>query len=137
MELATSSGFKTSGALKSGLSGGIAKVKGKWLYNRETAAAQLTSHPGFILVSQLDVSTQGIALIRFDIKKGHREVEYCEAGAWSGVKEENKNTIPLTATRLPNSNTLTITPVSDLPPGEYLLIADQGKGYDGYDFTVK
>jgi hypothetical protein len=76
-------------------------------------------------------------LIRLDVKKDHREAEYVEAGVWSGVKEENKDTIPLNVTRQPNTNNLTITPVSDLPSGEYLLMADQGKGYDGYDFSVK
>jgi hypothetical protein len=137
MELATSSGFKTHGALKSGFSYGIAKIKGDWLYRGTSAAAQLTNRPALILVSQIDVSTQAIALVRFDVKKDHREAQYCEASAWSGVKEENKNTIPLTVTRQANTNNLTITPASDLPAGEYLLIADQGKGYDGYDFSVK
>jgi hypothetical protein len=122
---------------KSGFSYGIAKVKGDWLYRGTSAAAQLTNRPTFVLVSQIDVSTQAIALVRFDVKKDHRETQYCEAGAWSGVKEENKDTIPLTVTRQPNTNTLTITPASDLPAGEYLLIADQGKGYDGYNFSVK
>ena len=137
MELATSSGFKTHGALAAGFSYGIAKAKGDWLYRGEAAAAQAPRRPTFVLVTQMDVSTQSMALIRFDIKKGHREAQFCEARVWSGFSEENKNTIPLTVTRLPNSNTLTITPASDLPAGEYLLIADQAKGYDGYDFAVK
>jgi hypothetical protein len=137
MELATSSGFKTHGALKSGFSYGIAKVKGDWLYRGTSAAAQLTNRPTFVLVSQIDVSTQAIALVRFEVKKDHREAQYCEAGAWSGVTVENKNMIPLTVTRQPNTNTLTIRPASDLPAGEYLIIADQTKGYDGYDFSVK
>jgi len=137
MELATSSGFKTQGALKSGFSYGIAKVKGDWLYRGSSAEAHLTNRPTFVLISQIDVSTQGIALVRFDVKKDHREAQYCEAGAWSGVTVENKNAVPLTVTRQPNTNTLTIIPASDLPSGQYLLIADQGKGYDGYDFSVK
>jgi hypothetical protein len=137
MELATSSGFKTRGALKAGFSYGIAKVKGDWLYRGNTAAAQLTSRPTFVLVSQIDVSTQSIALVRFDIKKDQREAQWTEVSVWSGVTEDDKNTIPLTVTRIPDTNTLKITPTADLPIGEYLLIADQGKGYDGYDFSVK
>jgi hypothetical protein len=86
---------------------------------------------------KIDVSTQAIALVRFDVKKDHREAQYCEAGAWSGVTVENKNTIPLTVTRQSNTNNLSITTASELPPGEYLLIANQSKGYDGYDFSVK
>ena len=137
MELATSSGFKTRGALKAGFTYGIAKVKGDWLYHGNAAATLLTNRPTFVLVSLIDVSTQSIALVRFDIKKDHREAQYTEVGIWSGVTEENKNTVPLTVARIPNTNTLTIAPATDLPAGEYLLIADQGKGYDGYDFTVK
>ncbi len=105
--------------------------------SRPSAAAQLANRPTFVLVSQIDVSTQAIALIRFDTKKDHREAQYCKAGVWSGVTEENENTVPLTVTRIPNSKTLTIAPASGLPAGEYLLIADQAKGYDGYDFAVK
>jgi len=137
MELATSSGFKTHGALKAGFTYGIAKIKGDWLYRGTSAAAQVTNRPAFVLVSQVDVSTQAIALVRFDVKKDHRVAQYCEAGVWSGVTVENKDTIPLTVTRQPNTNNLSITTASDLPAGEYLLIADQGKGYDGYDFSVK
>lgn len=138
MELATSSGFKTGGVAKSMVTYGIAKVKGKWLYRNPNAAAQLTDHrPVFVLVSQVDVSTQAIALIRLDVNKKQREAQYCEAGAWTGVKEEDKNIVPLTVTRIPDSNNLTIVPTADLPSGEYLLITDTGKGYDGYDFGVK
>jgi hypothetical protein len=138
MELATSSGFKTSGVAKSVFSYGITKVKGKWLYRNSNAAAQLSDHrPVFVFISQIDVSTQAIALIRLDVKKKEREAQYCEAGAWTGVKEEDKNIVPLTVTRMPDSNNLMIVPTADLPGGEYLLITDSGKGYDGYDFGVK
>lgn len=138
MELATSSGFKTSGALGAAFSYGIAKVKGKWLYRNTTAAAQLPDRrPAFTLVSQIDVSTQAIALVKFDVKKDHREAQMCEASVWTGVKTENPEVIPLSVTRIPNTNTLTIVPQNDLPAGEYLLITDAGKGYDGYDFGVK
>jgi hypothetical protein len=138
MELATSSGFKTSGMAKSAFTYGIAKVKGKWLYRNSNAAIQLTDHrPIFVLVSQMEVSTQAIALIRMDVKKNEREAQYCEAGVWTGVKEEDKNIVLLTVTRIPDSNNLTIVPTADLPSGEYLLITNAGKGYDGYDFGVK
>jgi hypothetical protein len=138
MELATSSGFKTSGVAKAAFSYGIAKVKGKWLYHNSTASIQLPDRrPAFTLVSQIDVSTQAIALLRLDIKKDRREAQYCEASVWTGVNAGNQDTIPLTVTRISNTNTLTIIPQSDLPAGEYLLITDAGKGYDGYDFGVK
>jgi hypothetical protein len=138
MELNTSSGFKTGGMAKSMFSYGVAKVKGKWLYTGSSASVQLTDHrPIFVLVTQVDVSTQAIALLQFETKKGHREAEYCEAGAWSGVKVEDKNTVPLTVTRISGGNAMTITTLGDLPKGEYLLITDSAKGYDGYDFGVK
>jgi hypothetical protein len=138
LELATNSGFKISGSAKAALSYGIAKVKGKWLYRNPSAIAQLSDHrPGFTLVSQIDVSTQGITLLRLDAKKDHREAQYIEVGIWSGAKVEDKNVISLTVTRIANSNNLIIVPQSDLSAGEYLLITDIGKGADGYDFGVK
>jgi hypothetical protein len=138
LELAISSGFKTSGMAKAAFSYGIAKVKGKWLYRNPAAALQLADHrPVFTLVSLIDVSTQAVALIRLDVKKDQREAQYCEVGAWSGAKVEDQNIMPLTVTRIANTNNLTVTPQADLPAGEYLLITDQGKGYDGFDFGVK
>jgi hypothetical protein len=138
MELATSSGFKTSGVLKGMASYGVAKIHGKWLYRNPAAIAQVSDHrPVFTLVSQVDISTQSVALVRFDVKKDRREVEACEARMWTGYKTGNDNAIPLTVTRIPNSNTLTIVLQADLPAGEYLLITDTGQGYRGYDFGVK
>jgi hypothetical protein len=138
LELATNSGLKTTGTAKSAFSYGIAKAKGKWLYRNSAATTQLSDRrPEFTLVSQIDVSTQAIALIKFDVKKDRREAEYMEFGVWTGTKIEDKNVVPVTVTRLPDSNNMTIAPQSDLPAGEYLLITDSGKGADGYDFGVK
>src|SRR6266446_5184111 len=53
------------------------------------------------------------------------------------AKAEDKNVLPVTVTRIANSNNLTIVPQTDLPAGEYLLITDAAKGADGYDFGVK
>ena len=138
LELVTNSGFKTSGAAKAAFSYGIAKAKGKWLYRNPAAVAQLSDHrPAFTLVSLIDVSTQSITLLRFDVKKDHREAQFVEVGIWTGAKAEDKNILPLTVTRIPDSNNLTIVPQADLPSGEYLLITDVAKGADGYDFGVK
>jgi hypothetical protein len=138
LELATNSGFKTSGSSKAVFSYGIAKIKGKWLYRNPAAIVQLSNHrPNFTFVSQIDVSTQAISLLRLDVKKDHREAEYIEVGAWSGAKVEDKNVLPVTVTRIPNSNNLNIAPQNELSAGEYLLITDVGKGADGYDFGVK
>jgi hypothetical protein len=137
-ELTISSGFKSSGVWKAAVSYGAAKIKGKWIYKGSSAITQLASRrPAFTLVSPIDISTQVVALVRFEIKKDHREAEYCEASVWTGVQMENKDTIPLTVTRIPNTNTLLIVPASDLPAGEYLLVTDATKGYQGYDFVVK
>jgi hypothetical protein len=52
LELATNSGFKTTGTAKAAFSYGIARAKGKWLYRNSAAAAQLPDHrPVFTLVS--------------------------------------------------------------------------------------
>jgi hypothetical protein len=138
LELATNSGFKTTGMAKSAFSYGIAKAKGKWLYLNPAAITQLSDHhPVFTLVSQIDVSTQAVTLLRLDVKKNHREAQYSEIGVWTGVKVEDKNTVPLTVTRIPDGNNLTIVPQSDLSAGEYLFVTDSAKGADGYDFGVK
>ena len=138
MELVTNSGFKTSGSTKAIFSYGIAKIKGKWLYRNSAANVHLSDRrPVFTLVSVIDVSTQSVTLLPFDVKKDHREAQYIEVGAWSGAKMEDKNVVPLTVTRIANSNNLTIVPQADLPAGEYLLITDAGKGADGYDFGVR
>jgi hypothetical protein len=138
IELATNSGFKTTGVAKSAFSYGIVKAKGKWLYGNPGAIAQLSDQrPVFTMISQIDVSTQAIALVRFDVKKDHREAQYFEYGLWTGAKEQNKDVIPVTVTRIANSNNLSIVPQTDLSAGEYLLITDAGKGSDGYDFGVK
>jgi hypothetical protein len=138
LELATNSGFKTSGTAKAAFSYGIAKAKGIWLYRNPAAITQLPDHrPVFTLVSQIDVSIQAIALLRLDVKKDHREAIYSEIGLWTGTKSDDKNIVPVTVTRIPNSNNLNIAPQGDLPAGEYLLIADAAKGADGYDFGVK
>lgn len=136
MEMATSSGFKTSGVAKSAFSYGIAHVHGKWTYNGKAAAAQISSQPTFVLVSQVDVSTQSVGLVRFDVKKDRREAEMCDADMWTGVNTGNKDIVPLTVTRISGTNNLLVKPTSPLPVGEYLLITDAGKGYDGYDFSV-
>jgi hypothetical protein len=138
LELATNSGHKISGLAEAVFSYGIAKAKGKWVYRNPAAIVQLSDHrPVFTLVSQIDVSTQAIVLLRFDVKKDHREAQYIEVGVWTGAKTEDKNTVPVAVTRIPNSDSLTIVPQSDLPAGEYLLITDVAKGADGYDFGVK
>src|ERR1017187_10810588 len=53
MELTTSAGFKTRGALATGLSYGIVKTKGNWMYRGESAATQATGSSIFVLVTPL------------------------------------------------------------------------------------
>ncbi|MGA7447854.1 MAG: hypothetical protein WBQ43_02770 [Terriglobales bacterium] len=65
MELATSSGFKTSGVLKGMASYGVAKIHSKWLYRNPAAAAKLSDRrPMLTLISQVDISTQAVTLVR-------------------------------------------------------------------------
>jgi hypothetical protein len=137
LERVTTSGFKTTGKGKAAFSYGIAKVNGLFIYNNPTAVLQLPDQkPNFLIITQGEISIQDIALVKMEQKKDHRESEYCKAGAWTGVRLENKSGVALNVTRTPDGN-ITIVPVQDLPVGEYLLVTMPGGGAMGYDFGVK
>jgi hypothetical protein len=136
MERVTTSGFKTSGKAKAAFSYGISKINGVFIYNSPTAALQMSNRkPSFLIIPQGEISIQDIALIKMEQKKDHRESEYCKAGAWSGVRLENKSGVALNVARTPEGH-ITIVPVENLQPGEYLLVTMPGGGALGYDFGV-
>ncbi len=82
-------------------------------------------------------------LIRLDAKKDRREAPHTSitASIFTGATAQtgNTNVVPLLVTRISDSNNLVIVPVTDLPPGEYLLMTGpfNAYGYSGYDFGVK
>src|SRR6266481_979898 len=89
LELATNSGFKTTGVAKSAFSYGIAKAKGKWLYRNPAAMAQFPDHrPVFTLVSQIDGLNTGNRVV--EIRREERSqgsailricpVDWCQSG---------------------------------------------------------
>ncbi len=137
MERIHSNGTTTSGKAKAMFSYGIAKVGVEWTYNNPNAALQLSDRkPVFVLISQVETSTQDIVLTRFDQKKDHREMLVAQGSAWSGTKMGPKNTVQISVVR-DAAGSLIITPLADLPVGEYFLITDLSSGYEGHDFGVK
>lgn len=138
LELSTNSGFKTKGAWKTGFTYGVAHTKGVWVYRGQHAAIQISdSKPTFTLVSLTDVSTNSIVLLRCDIQKKDREIQFVDVNVWSGANTENKNVVPVSVSRISGTNDLLITPAADLPAGEYLLITTPStNGYSGYDFGI-
>ncbi|MFZ0479324.1 MAG: hypothetical protein WAL71_09255 [Terriglobales bacterium] len=136
MERIHASGQNTSGKAKSMFSYGIAKVGVEWTYNNPHSILQLSDHrPVFVFISPVETSTQDIVLTRFDQKKDHREMMVASASAYTGTKMGPKNTVPISVTR-DEGNNLIITPLEDLPAGEYFLITDLSSGYEGHDFGV-
>jgi hypothetical protein len=137
LERVSSSGFKTNGKAKAMFSYGISKISGLWAYDKPTAALRVPdSKPKFYVVSVGENSIQDIVLLKkMDQKKDHREAEYCKAGAWTGVRLENKSGVPLDVKRTSGGD-ITVTPTEDLAVGEYLLVTGPGGGAIGYDFGI-
>ncbi len=138
IERTMQSGFKTSGKTAAMFTYGAAKISGLWVYNGASAPTQLTDHkPTFVVVAQGETSLNDIHLLKMIQKKDHREVQYCKAGAWSGVDTtQNKDAVPVTATRAADGSIM-VVPTADLPAGEYFLVTGLGNGAYGYDFGVK
>ncbi len=131
-----SNGQNTSGKAKSMFSYGIAKVGVEWTYNNPHSILQLSDRrPVFVLVSPVETSTQDIVLTRFDQKKDHREMMVASGSMYTGTKMGPKNTVPISVVRDAGNN-LVITPLAELPAGEYFLITDLSSGYEGHDFGV-
>jgi hypothetical protein len=132
-----STGLKNSGVAKSAFTYGIAKAGVDITYANPNAILQLTDRrPVFVLVSQAEVSTQQIILVRFRQKKDRREIKKCNASMWAGINCSVEGRVPLNVDRDPSDN-LVITPTTDLAPGEYFLLTGNMAGWgenSGYDF---
>jgi hypothetical protein len=78
-----------------------------------------------------------LLIVRFDKKKDRRELQTTNGGNMftfkSGISRDRMPDV--VATRL-SDGVFTVTPTSDLPPGEY-LITFSSMGTTGYDFGVK
>lgn len=140
LERIDSTGLKNTGVAKSAFSYGIAKAGIDLTYANPNAVLQLTDHkPVFVFVSQAEVSTQQVLLVKFRQKRDCREIKKCKVGVWTGVNCSVEGQVPLSVVRDP-SNNIIITPTANLAPGEYFLLTGTMAGWtenSGYDFGVR
>jgi len=125
---------------KSMFSYGIAKIGVDLTYFRPSAVLQLTERkPVFVLVSQTEVSTQQIILVKLRQKKDRRELKKVSGSVYTGIKDSVEGRVDVTAIR-DSSNNIVLTPVVSLDPGEYIIFTGAMAGWgenSGYDFGVK
>lgn len=134
---------KTSGLLGAALSGGLAKAKIKAVVRSPNAAIQVPDGDvEFYFVfeqkgSDLSGSASGVgglsspnefALVRFDLKKGSREVVVAAAGALGQeVGTEEKANVPFGFTKL-RAGVYRVVPKSRIPSGEYCFFSAAAVG---------
>ena len=78
-----------------------------------------------------------LVIVRFDTKKGHRELQTTNGGNMFTYKTGfGKERLPdISAIRV-GDGTFAVTPIEDLNPGEYMLTFT-AVGVSGYDFGIK
>jgi hypothetical protein len=144
---ASSMGSKASGVAKSAFSYGIAKAKVELTY-RDAEAPVSTSNPRpiFKVVGPLQVAPRDIVIVRVQQKKDHRELQVGKMGALSGFSMQYPaDVVTEVSVQKSEDGVTTITPVSGLKPGQYILFAGQHSPYasslptgvGGFDFGVK
>lgn len=75
-------------------------------------------------------------IVRFDKKKDHRELQTTSGGSMFTFKAGfSKERMPEIDAHQVAPGLITVVPLSDLKPGEYLLTI--GLGGTGYDFGIK
>jgi hypothetical protein len=125
-----------TGLKSTGLSFGL---RDKFIYKGPSAPMRLNDHhPIFVFISPADTSAvrSTFVLVQMNMKKDHRETEFAVGGVLNNLVE-----VKVTH----EASDITITPVADLAPGEYLLGMYQGASDAtvanllgcGYDFSVK
>jgi hypothetical protein len=78
-----------------------------------------------------------LAIVRFDKKKDHRELQTTSGGNMVTFKAGiSKERLPDITTSKVADGIFTVTPNQDLQPGEY-LITFSSMGANGYDFGIK
>ena len=125
-----------SGLKSTGLSFGL---RDKFIYKGPSAPSLFNDHhPMFVFISPADTSAarSTFVLVQMNMKKDHRETGFAVGGVLNNLVE-----IKVTH----EASDITITPVADLAPGEYLLGMYQGASDAtvgnllgcGYDFSVR
>jgi len=138
--IAPSSGTHSSSAAKVALSYGIASAKSVITYRGSSTPVKTGAKPLFLLAGMsTDVSPRDIVIVRLKQKKDHRELQIGKVNLYSGSRFEYPPEDVFDVNVVEGGSTRTITPETDLKPGEYILFTSQQTGVqlDGYDFTVQ
>ena len=113
-----------------------------WTFRGAEAPVQITEGKPVFYVKQSPYmanvagrSERDIVIVRFDKKKGHRELQMTSGASVFTFKSgfSKEKTPDITVTRVSES-VISVTPNQDLLPGEYLLT--YGLGFGGYDFGI-
>lgn len=96
------------------------------------------SKPEFIFQAPQNVDPQGLAaIVKFNVKKGHREVIRARTHGFMGLGsvssgDADTESVPFQALKY-NESSIRITPTMPLPPGEYGIF---GRGMEIFCFGV-
>lgn len=151
--LKTSQGWQKLQVLS--MSGGGLKHMGKvfvpgltpqmvWTFSGAESPMQISERRPVFYVKQAPAlaevggrTERDLVIVRFDKKKDRRELQTTNGGSMFTFKAglSKDRTPDITALRL-TDGVFSVTPTSDLPPGEYLLTFS-AMGMSGYDFGVK
>ncbi|MGH9776337.1 MAG: hypothetical protein ACRD50_15500 [Candidatus Acidiferrales bacterium] len=112
-----------------------------WTFRGAEAPVQLSdSRPTFCIRQQPmmdDIaghSARDVIIVRFDRKKDHRELQTTSGGNAVTFKSGfSKEKTPDISVSTPEPGIILVTPMGDLPPGEYLLTFGSS-GFTGFDF---
>jgi hypothetical protein len=115
-----------------------------WTFRGDAAAVQIEDkRPTFcikespMLAGIAGRSERDLLIIRFDIKKDHRELQTTNGGNMFTFKSGiSKDRMPDIITKTIADGVFTVTPTEDLKSGEY-LITFSSVGISGYDFGVR
>jgi len=115
-----------------------------WTFRGAESRIQIsTRKPGFLvkelptIASVAGRSDRDLVIVRFDKKKGHRELQVTNGGNMFTLKAGvGKDRTPDLTVKVISEGVFLITPSKELAPGEYLLTFD-AMGASGYDFGVK
>jgi hypothetical protein len=135
-------GTKSTGIAKSTFTPfGLAKMHVAESYRDAHApVATSSARPVFKVVGTTGVAPRDIIIVRLKEKKDHREVETMSMSMWTGVNMQYSPDIVTKVSVEQVEGGLLITPVTDLKPGEYLILTGIGAGIatgtGGSDFSV-
>lgn len=114
-----------------GAATGVGKMRVYYVYRSAHAPAQFMTPQPVFYVRGLGKFGRDVQIIRLEVKKDSRTVQFASASALRGSSSsiDDKNIHAATVSRL-GADVLTVTPAAPLATGEYLLSVDAEHDYD-------